>query len=83
MCHEGNAAIVTALGPVLIFVQNPYHGISLSLRYFPLMPHPLDHPVKLLEHGRVVVYPEFEESNREFVWSHCLRIPSCCQSDSW
>ena len=66
MCHEGNAAMVTALGPV--------HGISPPLRYFPLGPHPLDHPVKLPEHGRVVVYPEFEEFNREFVWSHCLRI---------
>ena len=74
MCHEGNAAIVTAFGPVLLFVQNLYHGILPSLRYFPLVPHPLDHPVKLPEHGRVVVYPEFEEFNREFVWSHCLRI---------
>ena len=26
------------------------------------------------EYGRVVVYPEFEEFNRDFVWSHCLRI---------
>ena len=38
------------------------------------MPHQLDHPVKLPEHGRVLVYPEFEEFNREFVWSHCLRV---------
>ena len=73
MCHEGNAAIVTALGPVLLLAQNIYHGISPLLRYFPLVPHQLDHPVKLSEHGRVVVYPEFEEFNREFVWSHCLR----------
>ena len=74
MCHEGNAAIVTTLGPVLLLVQNFYHGISPSLRYFPLVPHQLDHPVKLPEHGRVVVYTEFEEFNREFVLSHCLRI---------
>ena len=62
VCHEGNTAIVTALGPVLLFVQNLNHGISPSLRYayFPLVPHPLDHPVKHPEHGRVVVYPEFE-----------------------
>ena len=74
MCHEVNAAIVSALGPVLLFVQNLYHGISPSLRYFPLVPHQLDHPVKLPEHGRVMVYLEFEEFNREFVWSHCLCI---------
>ena len=60
--------------PCPSFVQNLYHGISPSLRYFPLVPHPFDHPVKLPEHGRVVVYHEFEEFNREFVWSHCLRI---------
>ena len=74
VCHEGNAAVVTALGPVLLLVQNLYHGISPLLRYFPLVPHQLDHPVKLPEHGRVMVYPEFEEFNREFVWSHCFRI---------
>ena len=74
VCHERNAAIVTALGPVPFPVQNLYHGISPSLQYFPLVPHPLDHPVKIPEHGRVVVYPEFEEFNRGFVWSHCLRI---------
>ena len=43
VCHEGNAAIVTALEPVLLFVQNLNHGISPSLRYFALVPHPLDH----------------------------------------
>ena len=74
MCHQGNAAIVTGLGPVLLFVQNFNHGISPSLRYFPLVPHPPDNPIKHPEHGRVVVYPEFEEFNREFVWSDCLRI---------
>ena len=74
MCHEGDAAIVTALEPVLLFVQNLDHGISPSLRYLALVPHPLDHSVKHPEYGRVVVYPEFEEFNREFVWSHCLRI---------
>ena len=73
MCHEGDAAIVTALEPVL-FVQNLDHGISPSLRYLALVPHPLDHSVKHPEYGRVVVYPEFEEFNREFVWFHCLRI---------
>ena len=46
----------------------------LSLRYFPLVPHQLDHPVKLPEHGRVMVYPKFKEFNREFVWPHCLPI---------
>ena len=69
MCHEGNATIVTALCPVLLLVQNLNHGISPSLRYFPLVPHQLDHPVKLPEHGRVMVYPEFEKFNGEFVWS--------------
>ena len=74
MCHEGNATIVTALCPVLLLVQNLYRRISLSLRYFSLVPHQLDHPVELPEHDRVMVYPEFEEFDREFVWSHCLRI---------
>ena len=60
VCYERDAAIVPALGPVL-FMQNVYHGISPPLRYFPLVPHQLDHPVDLLEHGRVVVQPEFEE----------------------
>ena len=73
-CHEGNAAIVTALSPVLFLVQNLYHGISPSLRYFPLVPHQLHYQVKLPEHGRVMAYLEFEEFNREIVWSHCLRI---------
>ena len=54
VCHESDAAIVPALGPVL-FVQNLYHGISSSLRYFPLVPHQLDHPVELPKHGRVMV----------------------------
>ena len=72
VCHKGNAATVTALGPVLLLVQILYRGISPSLRYFPLVPHQLDHPVKLPEHGWVKVYPEFEEFNREFVWSYCL-----------
>ena len=72
--HEGNATIVTALCSVLLLVENLYHRISPSLRYFSLVLHQLDHPVELLEHGRVMVYPEFEEFNREFVWSHCLRI---------
>ena len=67
VCHEEIATIVTALDPVFLLVQNPYHGISPSLRYFPLVPHQLNHPVKLPEHGRVMVYPEFEEFNREFV----------------
>ena len=53
---------------------NLYHGISPSLRYFPLVPHQLHHPVKHPEHGRVVVYPGFKEFNRELVWSHCLRF---------
>ena len=56
------------------YCANLYPGISPSLRYFPLVPHQLDHPVKFPEHGRVMVYPEFEEFNREFVRSHCLRI---------
>ena len=74
MCHEGNATIVAVLCPVLLLVQNLYHGISPSLRYFSLVPHQLDPPGKLPEHGQVMVYPEFEEFNRKFVWSHCLRI---------
>ena len=73
MCHEGNATIVTALCPVLL-VQNLYHRISPSLRYFSLVPHQLDHPAKLPEHGRVMVYPDFEDFNRNFVLSYCLRI---------
>ena len=39
-------------------------GISPSLRYFPLVPHQLDHPAKLPGHGRVMIYPEFDEFNR-------------------
>ena len=74
VCHEGNATIVTALRPVLLLVQNLDHRISPSLRYFSLVPHQLDQPLKLPEHGRVVVYPDFEDFNRDFVWSHCLRI---------
>ena len=80
VCHEGNTTIVTALCPVLFLVENFYHRISPSLRYFSLVPHQLDHPVELPEHGRVMVYPEFEEFNREFVGSHCLRI--CHRSQS-
>ena len=74
MCHEGNATKVTVLCPVLLLVQNLCRRISSLLRYFSLVPHQLDHPVKLPEHGRVMVYPKFGEFNREFVWSHCLRI---------
>ena len=44
---EWDAATVTALDLVPLFVQNLYHGMSLSLWYFPLVPHQLDRPAKL------------------------------------
>ena len=50
--------IFPALEPVL-FVQNFYHGISPALRYLPLVPHQLDHPVKLPGNGLDIVQLEF------------------------
>ena len=55
VCCELDAAIVPALGPVLLLVQNVCHGTSPPLRYFPLVPHQLDHAVELPEHDRVMV----------------------------
>ena len=58
--------------PVLMFVQNVYHGISPPPRYLPLVPHQLDHPVELSEYGRVTIQSKFEEFEWEYIWSHCL-----------
>ena len=56
------------------FVQNVYYDISPQLRYLPLVPHQRDHPLELTKHGRVMVQPEFEEFDWEFIWSHRLRV---------
>ena len=57
MSYARDTAIFPALEPVL-FVQNFYHGISPALRYLPLVPHQLDHPVKLPWNGLEIVQLE-------------------------
>ena len=55
-------------------MQKVYHGILPPLRYFPLVSYQLDHPVERPERGWVMISPEVEEFNREFIWSHCRRV---------
>ena len=66
--------MVPALGPVIHFVQIFYHGITLPLRYLPLVPHQLGRLVELSEHGRVMVQSELEEFDREFISLDYLRV---------